>query len=307
MADDVRAIDAMALDWAVRTGDAAFADWDAFTAWLEADPRHADRYQAMAADIADVADALPAPPAPVAMPAPLPMRTTRRRWLGGALAASLALVGYGTLALRPQPYAVETAAGITRTVALADGSRIALAGGTRLILDRRDARIATLDRGQALFTIRHDAADPFRLRVGDDELVDLGTVFDVVRTPDELRVAVGEGAVMFNPRAEAVPLPAGRALRVGDGAVTVSTIAPAAVGAWRQGRLEYDGAPLAQVAADLGRVLGLRFTVAPAIAARPFRGTLRLDGLAADPARLAPLLNVRIRPVGDVWEIVPLS
>ncbi|WP_430098150.1 FecR/PupR family sigma factor regulator [Novosphingobium resinovorum] len=34
-----------ALGWAVRAGDPAFADWEAFTLWLEADPAHARAYQ----------------------------------------------------------------------------------------------------------------------------------------------------------------------------------------------------------------------------------------------------------------------
>ena len=37
-----------ALDWLVRTNDPEFDGWDEFTAWLEADPAHADAYRANA-------------------------------------------------------------------------------------------------------------------------------------------------------------------------------------------------------------------------------------------------------------------
>lgn len=44
--------------WAIRVGDPAFDDWDALTAWLEADPQHLAAYEA-AIDGADwAADAL---------------------------------------------------------------------------------------------------------------------------------------------------------------------------------------------------------------------------------------------------------
>ena len=33
-----------AIAWAVRTGDPAFGDWEAFTLWLEQDPAHALAY-----------------------------------------------------------------------------------------------------------------------------------------------------------------------------------------------------------------------------------------------------------------------
>jgi ferric-dicitrate binding protein FerR (iron transport regulator) len=37
----------MARRWAIRVGDPAFADWDALTGWLEADPAHLAAYQAV--------------------------------------------------------------------------------------------------------------------------------------------------------------------------------------------------------------------------------------------------------------------
>lgn len=306
MAHEMDIIDEAALDWVVRLGDPGFADWDAFTAWLEADARHAERYHALEADAAGLAGLIPAPrPAPP--PLVEPRRSSRRGWIAGALAASVAgVIGYGALHSRADPYVVETAPGMTRTISLADGSRIALNGGTRLVLDHGNARIASLDRGEAYFTIRHDAAEPFRVTVGGDELLDVGTAFNVVRDGDGLRVGVAEGAVMLNPRNEAVRLDAGRGLETDGRTIRLAAVAPGSVGGWRNGMLDYDGAPLAQVVADLSRALGLTVTAAPALAARPFQGTIALDGLRDDPAKLASLLNVRVRRAGTGWEIVPL-
>ncbi|HWK37086.1 FecR family protein, partial [Sphingomonas sp.] len=265
-------IDEQALTWAVRVGDPAFVDWDGFTAWLESDPAHAARYDAVAARIAEAAEqlaTLPAPVTPVAQPLMqdiAPLRATRRWWIGTGLAASVAcVVGYGAWSVQPQPYAVETAAGDTRTVQLAEGTSIALAGGTRLMLDHRDDRVATLESGQALFTVRHDESRPFRVKVGGDELIDVGTVFDVKRAPGVTRIAVSEGAVVFNPHREAVRVDPGHTL-VSDSvarSLTLGTIDSGAVGGWRDGRLSYQGEPIGEVAADLTRALGVSITASP--------------------------------------------
>jgi ferric-dicitrate binding protein FerR (iron transport regulator) len=54
---------AVALEWIVRVQHPEFADWDALSAWLAADPRHAEVFQqlalldfAHAADMADIGD-----------------------------------------------------------------------------------------------------------------------------------------------------------------------------------------------------------------------------------------------------------
>jgi ferric-dicitrate binding protein FerR (iron transport regulator) len=47
--------------WAIRVGDPAFDDWDALTAWLEADTAHLAAYEA-AIDGADWAAAALKPP-----------------------------------------------------------------------------------------------------------------------------------------------------------------------------------------------------------------------------------------------------
>ena len=294
-------IDAHALDWVIRTGSDAFDDWAGFQAWLEADPCHASAYHAMAADIDEMAATLPADTAPsvvVAMPA-------RRRWpvwTGGAIAASLALaVGYGAVETRPLPYAVETAAGAMRTVRLADGSTIAMGGTTRLMLDRNDPRVATLERGEAMFVVRHDESDPFEVTVGGAHLVDVGTAFDVKHTRGEIRVAVSEGAVDYNPGREGIRLAKGQGLLVRDGKAAVTAVDAASVGSWRDSVLAYEGVTLAEVADDLSRALGVDLRADPVVARRPFSGSIATAKLGGDPRLAAPLLGVAIRKRGDHW------
>jgi transmembrane sensor len=297
---DARALASAALDWVVRTGSVAFDDWPAFQAWLEADPRHAVAYHAMSADIEEMATALP--PVPIA---PIVLQSQRRRWsvwAGGAIAASLALfVGYEATETRARPYAVETVAGVMRTVQLADGSSIAMGGATRLMLDRDDPRVATLERGEAMFVVRHDASDPFEVSVGGARLVDVGTAFDVKHARGETRVAVSEGAVDYNPGSDGIRLVKGQGLLVRDGKAVVTTVDVAGVGSWRDSVLAYEGATLAEVADDLSRALGVDLRADPGVAKRPFSGSIATAKLSGDPRLAGPLLGVAIRKRGGHW------
>ena len=303
MRHDLTSIESQALDWVIRLRDPAFDAWEAFEAWLSDDPAHADAYHAIAVDDLDMAAMLAAAPRRRAALPAMRFAIGRRHWIGGALAASIvALIGLGYVNLRPIPYLVETGPGVRQVVALSDGTRIALNGGTRLMLDRNDDRVASLERGEALFAVVHDESNPFRVMVGETTLVDVGTRFNVVRTAGETRVAVSEGAVMYNPDSDAIRIDVGRSLRArdGDSRLLIGYVAPASVAAWRSARLVYDGQSLAEVAGDLARYYGHPVTVDPRLAGRPFHGVLSLDA-DGDLARLAPLLEVRITRKGAGW------
>jgi ferric-dicitrate binding protein FerR (iron transport regulator) len=60
---------AEAIDWLTRQRDPRFTDWEAFTAWLEADPANAARYDALAALDAGLAEDMAQDPP---LRAPLP-------------------------------------------------------------------------------------------------------------------------------------------------------------------------------------------------------------------------------------------
>lgn len=292
--------EAQAIDWIVRTRDPEFDGWESFTAWLEESPDHAAAYDRLSLIDEELADHLERSP----KPAPA-ARPTRRIALGWAVAASLAgVVGYTTLTLQAPSITYETAAGERRSITLADGSRIDLNGSTRLEVEGE--RLARLDRGEALFTVVHDESDPFVVEVRGARIVDVGTVFNIVRGEQALDVAVGEGEVIYNPDREAVRLPAGTALHAPDAAdqVRVRRTSPAAVGSWRQGRLVYDGRALGIVAADLSRNLGLTVTVERGIAGRPFSGVIILDGGGEQALRrAAAVLGLSARRGARGWTL----
>lgn len=293
-----------AAQWAVRTGEPGFDDWDGFMLWLEADPAHARAYDAVTAAVADAVElAASAPANDVTLTEPT-ARPARRAWLGGAIAASLALVG-GIWVWQTQSrdiYAVEVAPGQMRTVQLEADTRVDLAGGTVIRLDRKDPRYAVLDKGQALFTVRHDAARPFHVEAGDATLVDLGTVFDVTRDGATLSVGVAEGAVGYNPKGENLRLAPGDRLVADAGKVTVGHVPPAQVGEWREGRLTFDAAPLAEVAARLSRATGVEFAARPGAEAT-VSGSILVTPVRDDPQMIGALLGVQVGREGQVWMI----
>jgi transmembrane sensor len=305
MTQDQHGIEEQALAWVVRVRDRDFEDWDTFETWLATSPAHAEAYQRLAVADQDLEDILPV--APSSAPLFVPEHRVTRRWVWPAGGAALAAMLVGLVVVRmpvdkPDLYQVATRAGERRVVALDGGTAILLNGGSTLVLDRKNPRFAELKRGEALFTVTHDAAHPFAVTVGQDRLVDVGTRFDVVRTDGAMQVAVAEGAVVYNPEREKLALNQGDMLRVSQNVAVRSKVAPEQVGAWREGRFVYAGEPLARVAEDLSRYAGAKVAVSPDLAAQPFRGVISV----ADPAKLedlGPLFRARVERRGDGWLI----
>ena len=305
-----------AIAWHVRLQGPA-ADgvlWAEFTAWMEADSAHVDAYDAVALADDRLSDELAETrasenDAPLATNDNEPgVRPWYRRTAFLSIAASLILALFlSPMLLRsPGMEAITTQPGETREIALGDGSTIALNGGTTIHLDRKAERFARLDSGEAIFTIKHDSARPFVVETGDGTLRDLGTIFNVRQSASGLEVGVSEGSVQYDPGVQAVTVTAGRQLRVqrGKSKAVVTTIDPASVGGWRQGRLSYHDASLATIALDLTRSLGTPVTVSPDLASRRFSGVIRVDRDEAKLFRqLESLLGVHARHSAKGWQL----
>jgi transmembrane sensor len=298
-----------AIEWHVRLRDGDDATWAAFAQWLEEDARHRQAYDAIEQTDLALEPLLPQVGFPKDTQADA--RPARRWWVaGGALAASIIAVLLFLPQLRSSRYEVSTVPGQRRTIVLDATTQVLLNGATRMIFDRENPRFAALTSGEALFRVRHDTAKPFTVEVGSVRIKDVGTVFNVVSDSGQVRVAVGEGEILYSTQSKEVPLAAGQALWGASDSATVhlSTAAPASVGAWQRGLLVYSGEPLSQVAADLGRSLGVPITVSSAIEARPFSGVIVLEG--AGPQQLARLrlaLHVDLEIGAAGWTMKPLK
>jgi transmembrane sensor len=314
MERDAEQIQARAIEWHIRLQGGDAHDWEAFTAWLAEDTSHAKAYDLVeASDLAiepllsDIVFREAANDSEI-MEEPHP--SWRRPWfVGGAVAiASIAVVMLGLPRFATDRYELRTAAGEQRIVALDAGTRVVMNGATTMQFDRDDPRFASLIEGEALFNVRHDASHPFTLHVGDKRIRDAGTVFNVVRAVNEIRVSVSEGTVLYNTDAEDVALDAGHALidPAGGAQLRMEPVQTDVVGAWQRGRLIYTGQPLAQVAGDLERSLGIRIVIDPVIANRPFSGSITLDGTrSVQIERLRHALDVAITAEPGGWMMKP--
>lgn len=304
----------------IRIQDPSFNDWDEFTQWLEADPAHLAAYEAALEDDAWAAELLTNRPPPQRFvqldpeiepePEPVVQLRPRRRWyaVGGAIAAAVAGVASWSVLDRGTVSDIVTAPGEHRTVALADGSRVMLNGGSRITIDPDTPREIELADGEALFDVKHDERNPFVVVIGGTRLIDAGTVFNVLSDRGSLDVAVAEGAVIYEPGRKEIRLAAGDALSRSSSQAepVLRKAAPQAVGGWQSGRLQYSDTPLDQVARDLGRNLGQAIHPAGSAGRMRFTGTLMVDGQSEEVlARAGPLLGVTFEKNGDAWTMTP--
>jgi transmembrane sensor len=90
----------------------------------------------------------------------------------------------------------RTDKGEQRTVNLGDGSTVMLSTDTALSVELSGRRrTVVLQRGEALFSVRHETDRPFAVLAANGTVRDIGTRFTVYRSSDRVRVAVVEGVV----------------------------------------------------------------------------------------------------------------
>lgn len=305
--------------WHVRLGSdqAEEADWLAFEEWLAASPDHQAAYEEVESvwmaldDLPPDARTTPAGAAVDAPPtaAPNVVRLTPRprpsAWIG-RLAASLAVaVGAGFLAWNVTPHTetYSTDRGEREVVALSDGSRITLNGGSRIkVRMSRSERHVEMAEAEAAFDVAKDPSRPFVIEAGDRQIRVVGTEFNVLRRSGEVKVTVRRGVVEVRPgkQPKAPPLArltAGQGLahqegRSGD---AVGAADPEAAFAWTQGRLIFRNERLQDVASVLNRYVETPVTVAPEAREMRVTAVLTLDREDTMLDRLTTFLPVELR------------
>lgn len=199
----------------------------------------------------------------------------RKRALGSGVAVLL-LAG-ATWFLDPAWYSddLQVAIGQRERLALADGSQVMLDSNSHLRIEHRlRSRRFELVQGEATFTVAH-GPQPFIVRSQGVAVRDIGTVFNVRSDSRGVAVAVLEGEVEVSSASVAAQrLHGGQQLLASAGkAGPVTTLDPARVTAWQQGKLRFDGTPLREVIVDLQR-----YRQAPIHLADSRAGNLRLSG-----------------------------
>ncbi|MBB4101151.1 FecR family protein [Sphingomonas kyeonggiensis] len=284
-------------------------DWDGFTAWLEADPRHRLAYDEIALLDARIDDVLPELAQPIEMPS-TPARRLPRWAIGSGIAAAAAVaiaVGIGFQTSRPEaPAAREfaSAAGSTRTVQVADGVTATLGAGSRLSAAATGASMRL--HGSAFFSIRHDPTRSVTVEVGGYRIRDVGTRFTVNAADGVLSLSVEEGKVALQLPGQSTEtiISAGQEALARSGAVSLRPVRIASIASWRQGRFVYDQAPLSLVAADIARYTGQPVTIAGSAASRSFSGVLAPGDRAAMVSTLTQLTGLHADSDGQTVRLV---
>lgn len=221
---------------------------------------------------------------------------SRRRMLhfAGAAAAALGIGAIGFDRLNRGRY-YETGIGEMRRIAMPDGSIVNLNTASALYVRFDGARRAVfLDAGEAQFEVAKDARRPFVVTAGSTSVQAIGTAFSVRREPDaKVSVVVSEGVVEVARAGKGTkPVTLARNMRAHadahpDTPIAADMVDPELVERqlyWREGKIAFTDATLADAAAEFARYNNERIVIPdPTIAEK------RISGLfvATDPAGFA--------------------
>lgn len=301
---DQAALDA-AIAWRIKLqyNSADAQAWQAFEAWLQAAPLHAqvwERLQALGAKLQRPTSSLP----PQAVAQMLRQadaahtRLSRRKALmavgGLAVSGALAWQLRQTSAVQHMLADAATQRGERRRLTLPDGGTLILNtdSAVNIAYDAQFRRIELL-AGEIYLISGHDAqARPLYVQTRDGRAQALGTRYRVRQFEHYSEVAVDEGAVALWPRdiigqQAYVTLQAGQAARmtqedvqalVDDGGLDAA--------AWTQGSLSVRGMPLANFLQEAARYHG-DIQCDPSVARLPVSGVFQLD----DTTQLLALLR----------------
>lgn len=225
----------------------------------------------------------------------------RRYWEAAAAAVLVVALGLGVwFTRRSGMQLISTAVGQERRVTLADGSQLALNTNTLLAVKLTSRqRDVYLRRGEAHFSVVHDAARPFFVHVGDAVIRDVGTQFEVrLHSDRNIDVLVNEGQVEVRGPGAVQALSAGEQLVIAGPQLKVVSVSPRQVAddlAWREGALVFDGEPLSQALEEVGRYTRERIVLTgPQVASLHISGRFRTDDVQGFFRALQAALPVRV-------------
>lgn len=299
---------AQAADWVIRLEDGLTqTETLAFVGWLRASPVHIREYlQAEAAWYAlegvdsqrriDIDALLTADDSVVPFAgkplsreeqtgAAAAIRRSRTHWWAIAAGLVLAAVAIPLLwyanGLRTQVY--TTALGEQRTIVLEDGSVMELNTASEVAVRFSGAvRDVEMAAGEAFFTVKKEAARPFRVYSNGVEVQAVGTQFNVYRHAEQTVVSVLEGRVRVLPAEESatgLELAVGNQVVVAPGRQSVTADADAMMRAlaWRERKLVFADEPLVNVVAEINRYNARQLTVNdPRLASRRISGVFNV-------------------------------
>jgi len=303
-------VDTRAADWVQRRQFWKWSDADqvALDGWLDESMAHRVAYWRLKAAYART-DRL------AALRRPANEKSARLRFLplltSIAAAAVIAVIGAAVIAnyaLRPQDRVYATPVGGHQIVSFADGSKIELNTNTAIRARMTtEQRTIWLDCGEAYFTVKHDAAHPFVVMIGDRRVTDLGTRFIVRRQTGQTEIAVVQGAVRFDApgvqsSAQIAMLRPGDVAMVTADSMSITKRSSNELGkelSWRRGVVVFNRTTLADAASEFNRYNARKIVIAdPAAASLAIDGTFSTTDQAAFIDAARTIFGLRVNGKG---------
>ena len=204
-----------------------------------------------------------------------------------------------------------TAFGERRSFTLSDGSRLQL-NTDSLVKVSYGARLrrVTLEKGQARFQAVTNPSRPFVVRVGERQIIALGTAFDVRWTDERLAIVLVEGRVAILPAGDSytaatapgtMVLEPGERLEFASPTLAVkSTVRLDREEAWVKGRVIFDATRLGAAVAEINRYAPRRLKlVNPALADLLISGTFSVDDPNAFARAVAQMFSLQVIEAPD--------
>lgn len=294
---DIRLVRAEAASWLSRlhSDDRTKMDEAAFRLWLEKNEEHANAFAQITAAW-DLAGGLKqgrfAADGQVS-------GHSRRSFVAASISAGVMVAGLGAWLLnRPDMY--RTAIGEQRRVTLADGSTIFLdtRSSVRVALGPQRREIELIE-GRAHFAVAKDPLKPFVVKAGDQQVVALGTAFDVGRYDNEVEIILAEGSVAVRKNAavaddaDTILAPGDRLLFRRSQLVLRDRPDMQNMAAWQSGRLVFSHDLFMDAARSFNRYNARQLVIAdPALAQMQISGVYDAgnpEGFARSAAALLPI------------------
>jgi len=299
-------VHAQAVDWLlhIRSENCTETERHAFNIWLEASASHRQAYETVLAqwEWMEPFKAMNFP----ARDAALRYRGKSPRRLFIYSAAATLLLAMGLTAFMPNgwlgiPHTYVAEKGDRQTVTLADDSRIELNTESEVRVHFNHwQRSVEIIKGEAFFTVNHDAERPFEVRAGSGRIRDIGTAFEVYIKPEHVIVAVQEGIVEVQASGKR-ELTAGQQLAFSNSGEFQALQAQDVAGltAWRQGNLVFRNRRLDDVLAEVGRYHDTRVRLQnETLGKLRVSGTFHTAELGDTLDAIAAILPVNIDHVG---------
>lgn len=318
--------------WAVRLDqeDAPASLLAEFEQWRRQSPQHQDAAERLA-DFWDGMAGLDAfndlaetqaVAAPKQAGAAKRLRLSPRAAFGlAACVAAFAGLGVYPLLLADPPFdgAYETVRGEQQTIELPDSSRVVLNTDSALEAEfTNNARIIRLTRGEAYFDVEKDPSKPFSVETEQGTVTAVGTAFSVRVSDNDMNVLVSEGRVALRMAqsnrvgrdislrdltSATVEVDAGERALVEDAVKTVAAIPQQEIDRsldWQDGMLEFQGAPLRDVVADISRYTDIKIEIADAqLAERRVVAYYRIGEIEPMFEALKLTANVEVERLGE--------